>query len=278
MNRMQKKCFIASTGLHLLLVVILLIGPAFLSSNSKMVDVPVLTFVPVMTTDRNVQGGGSPKGGPPPAGVPAPLPPAQPPPVAKSEPAPRVEPPKPVRQEPDKEEVSVEPSTKPAPRKPNVNTKLVSRTDTSSTSKARAEANAKAAEDRRRLASAYNNAASGIQNGTSGSTTIEIQGPGGGGLPYANWLAAVKKCYTDAWVLSDSIDDDSATATASITIARDGTVLSASLVRRSGNGTVDQTVQRALDRVRRAPALPADSNDSQRSVKINFNVKAKLLG
>ena len=39
MNRLQKKCFIASAGMHLLLVLILIIGPAFLSSKSKIEDI-----------------------------------------------------------------------------------------------------------------------------------------------------------------------------------------------------------------------------------------------
>src|SRR5207245_5827860 len=35
MNRLQKKCLIASLALHALLCVILLVGPALLSSNTK---------------------------------------------------------------------------------------------------------------------------------------------------------------------------------------------------------------------------------------------------
>src|ERR1039458_9776183 len=90
MNRLQKKCFIASAGFHLLLGLILLIGPAFLSSNSKTEDVPMVEFVAINTTDANIQGGGSPKGGsPPPAALPTPPTPA---PVVDKTPAP--EPPK----------------------------------------------------------------------------------------------------------------------------------------------------------------------------------------
>jgi hypothetical protein len=42
-NRLQKKCFIAATGFHLLLVGIVLFGSAFFSSNEKAND---------RTTDR----------------------------------------------------------------------------------------------------------------------------------------------------------------------------------------------------------------------------------
>ena len=43
-NRLQKKCFIASAGFHLLLAVILLIGPGFLPSKNSQDDLPLLDF------------------------------------------------------------------------------------------------------------------------------------------------------------------------------------------------------------------------------------------
>ena len=46
MNRMQQKCFVASAGFHLLLVLILLVGPAFLSSKSKSDNSPILDVIP----------------------------------------------------------------------------------------------------------------------------------------------------------------------------------------------------------------------------------------
>ena len=79
MNRLQKKCFIAATGFHLLLAAILIVGPAFLSSNPKTDDLPLLNFVPVKTVDSLMSGGGNPKAQPPPAvAQPAPQPPIMP--------------------------------------------------------------------------------------------------------------------------------------------------------------------------------------------------------
>ena len=60
MNRLQKKCFVASAGLHLLLGLILVIGPAFLVSQSKPDNMPVLDFVPLKTVDALMSGGGDP--------------------------------------------------------------------------------------------------------------------------------------------------------------------------------------------------------------------------
>src|SRR5688572_32128742 len=76
MNRIQKKCFIAATGSHLLLVVTLFVGPAFFTPKPKMEEVNLLTIIPDITTYEKVQGGGSPKGGtPPPQPQPQPEPP-----------------------------------------------------------------------------------------------------------------------------------------------------------------------------------------------------------
>src|ERR1035437_2816296 len=86
MNKLRQKCFVASAGLHLLLVVILVIGPAFLTSKSKVDDSPVLDVIPGTVIDAAFSGGGNPHGTPPP---PAPIVPRPPAPV---QPAPEPEP------------------------------------------------------------------------------------------------------------------------------------------------------------------------------------------
>jgi hypothetical protein len=45
MNRLNQKCFVGSAGFHLLLMVILLVGPAFLSSKSKSDNSPPLDVI-----------------------------------------------------------------------------------------------------------------------------------------------------------------------------------------------------------------------------------------
>jgi TonB family protein len=60
---------------------------------------------------------------------------------------------------------------------------------------------------------------------------------------------------------------------AEVTIARDGTVVQARIVRFSGNVAVDDSVQMTLDRVRRLVPLPANAEEDQRTVTINFNAK-----
>ena len=105
-----------------------------------------------------------------------------------------------------------------------------------------------------------------------------LKGPGGGGVPYANWIQAVKSVYDRAWILPTGIASDSGFAIATVTIARDGSVVSAEIVRRSGNAAVDDSVRTTLDRVRYAAPLPDDAKEDQRTISIKFDVNAKLLG
>jgi TonB family protein len=269
MNRLQKKCLVGSAGLHLLLLLLLFVGPAFLPSSSRL-DLPVLDFIPVKTVDALVSGGGNPKAALPPAAVtPAPQPPA-PQPVA---PAP--EPPKEKAVEPDKPEPAQE-----RKRRIEVSTKMVTRRSEESleVNPAATRRAQEGAEARRQAAAAIERAVAGIQGGLSGSTTVELKGPGGGGLPYANWLQAVRTVYQRAWVVPQGISDDSAAATVSVTIARDGTVLSAHMIKPSGNAAVDASVEATLNRVKYAAPLPDDAKEDQRTVTIVFDVKSKLLG
>ena len=135
------------------------------------------------------------------------------------------------------------------------------------------------AEAQRRLAARVGSEIGGLRRGLSGSTSIELQGPGGGGLPYANWEAAVRKFYDDAWAVPDHLAGDSAAVTVSVTIARDGTIVSSRILTPSGNRDADHSVQAALDRarMRKGPPLPATAKERERTVTIIFNLKTKLL-
>lgn len=267
MNRLQKKCAFVSAGIHLLLLVILVVGPAFLSSSRKEDDRALLDFVPLKTIDEALSGGGSPTARPPAAAPPQPAP--QPP-----RPAPQpqrvVQPPeplKPAQRDPDAF------STTPTKKLPEVSLKKVTRKPKSSND-SRPRSNA--ADDRRaQLSATVRNTVQNLREGLSSSTTVEMPGPGGGGVPYANFLDGVKKVYSDAWLVPEGLADDEATATASVTIARDGMVVSARIIRRSGNALVDMSVEATLRRVTRAVPLPDNAKEDRRTVTIKFNVKAK---
>lgn len=284
MNRIQKKCFMAATGMHGLLLAILFVGPAFLSSSKSSDNRPPIDFVPAKTIDDLLAGGGSLNARPPapvaePVATqpkieaPQPAPPA--PPVEKPAP-PRVE-----KAEPPKVEApDREPSeTKPVKKLPTVRLKPAVR-PRSSTAKAKPatdpDSQPDAAEERRnRIASAAKSAVSDLRSGLSSATKIEMAGPGGGGVPYANFRDAVRKVYDAAWIVPDGVTDDEAAATASVTIARDGTVLNWKVIQRSGNALADQSVEMVLRRVTFVAPLPDSAKENQRTVTIKFSVKAK---
>ena len=288
-NRLQKKCFIASAGFHVLLALVLLVGPGFLSKPPKTEDVPFLDFIPVKTVDDLVSGGGNPNAKPPaalaapPQAQPPPQPqPAAPKPLPQPEPDPQPPEPAPSKQKiPDfKEDDGVDTAKQPKPRKIEISKTLITRKrDTSAAdkrAKEEAQEQAKAADDaRRRLARQIGQVAETIGNEVSGGTSIELKGPGGGGVPYGNWKSAIKTIYERAWLLPEGVADDDAATLASVTIARDGTVLSSSITRPSNDPVVDRSVQAALDRVRTAAPLPDTANESKRTITINFSVKAK---
>jgi len=299
-SRLQKKCFLASAGLHLLPLLLLLSGVAFVSSPPPPpVDTPIIDFVAFKTVDELLSGGGSPNAHPLPAA--APQQPIEKPVVA---PEPTPEPAKPeVKPEPKPEAAKPEP--KPEPAKPEIKLKpvesdslemsnkkskkkdidlkpVVRKNDGKAEAKARAEARereerllAKAdADNRRRIAERFSRAAGSLTS-LSGGTEVTMPGPGGGGVPYANFLQAVKSVYARAWTVPDGVTDEEATATASVTIARDGTVIHARITESSGNAAVDRSVRSVLERVKWAAPLPDKAREDQRIVNIEFNVRAK---
>lgn len=292
MSRTQKKCFIASTGVHLLLLLVLLFGPAFISSKDKSENTEVLDFIPAMAIDGQAFNRG---GAPAPAPTPAPTPQPQvaqaapPPPVVPPTPAPKPEPekisepepPKNLKPNPEALEADKPPKTKP---KPQISTKIVTRNADDLRKAAQKQAEQNAAKERQQLANALGKAATSLKTDLSGSTQIKFSdglGVGGGSGPaYANWFSILQTIYDRAWEVPDSINDDSANVKASVTIARDGTVLSWSIVTPSGNSTVDRSVRAALESVTHVSALPATAKEEQRTVIINFNLKAhkQLLG
>ena len=57
MNRLQKKCVLATAGVHLLLFVILLVGPAFFAPRPKADDLQVLDVIPANLIDAPFASG-----------------------------------------------------------------------------------------------------------------------------------------------------------------------------------------------------------------------------
>jgi TonB family protein len=285
MNRLQKKCFIASAGFHLLLAVILVVGPAFLSSKSRQDDMRLLDVIPAKLIDAAFSSdGGNPNAKPPP-----PTPPTPDPPIVQPQVQPRPEPEKAKVREPDPpkdavtpkpEAESLEMSKEQKPRKPQVSLTPVKRTlKPKETTKPEIDPQAQQfAENRKKAAALIGKTARSLREDLSSSTTIETNyGQGPGGEAYANYAQVVKSIYEHAWTPPDDTASDDAITKVTVTIRNDGTVVSAQILKDSGEVSVDKSVQRTLDRVTFIAPFPEGARDKQRTYKINFNLKAKRL-
>jgi TonB family protein len=286
MNRLQKKCLIAAAGTHLLLVVLLLCS-GFIQSKPKPDDSQVLDVIPAKLIDAAFNSGV--KGAQPPLLTPVVKPPEpQPQPVPEPpqpvvkpvvEPVKAVEPVKPPEKIQPEDLKPVENSeTKPKPPKHEVKpdlTKVVrSKPTVADTSAADAAKEAKRMRDAR--IRAIQNAARTIKENASSSTSVEMP-PGNSTVAYANYASIVKSVYTQAWIPPDDTASDDANVKVSVTIANDGRVISAHIVTPSGDASVDQSVQKTLDRVTDIAPFPDGATDKERTYIINFNLKAKRM-
>jgi protein TonB len=111
-----------------------------------------------------------------------------------------------------------------------------------------------------------------LNSGLTSQRTLDLEGLTG--AAFASYGQEVLRIYREAWRPPDELNDDTATATVKITVLRNGTIRSAKIVSRSGNSTLDNSVQEALNRVRRLPPFPSGSSDSERVFSINFNLKS----
>jgi TonB family protein len=280
--------------MHILLLVVLFVGPAFVSVN-RLDDTPLLEIVPDMTTDREAKGGG---GKPSPQVLPLA---AEPPPTQQQTVVPRVEPPKPtpvtpvLKTEPPKVEKSepvkdtktddaLESKDKKPTHKVQISdnvVKIKDRKNTTQNANAEKQAEVKAAAERSQR---FANAAKVLRGSLSQTTTIETTpsrgGFGGDGPSYANYAQVVRKIYNDAWnawSVPDDVTDDEATVQVRVTIARNGRVVRSEILRSSGSRAVVNAAQAVLDRVTYVKEFPADSKDTERTYTMTLKLNAKKL-
>ena len=264
MNRLQKKCVIATAGFHLLLLVILFVGPAFFNSKPKVDDSQVLDVIPANLIDAAFNSGV--KNVTPPAPTPIVVQQPQPtPPTPKQivQPAPVPQPTLLTRLETIFKPEPAKPVTaETQPHTPKVDLHLVTRTALKSSATTKPKDNSQAAK----------NLAAELRTKLSSATQIDM--PGDSSAAAANYALAVKSVYDHAWTLPDSVANDE-NITVSVTIANDGTVISSSIVTLSGDAPADASVQRTLDRVKFVAAFPDGATEKERTYTIVFNPQVK---
>jgi TonB family protein len=288
MTRLQKKCMVFSVGLHGLLVIILLDSAGF-GTTPPQPDLQVLTLIPANIVDRAGSGGGTlvPNVLPPQKAQTQPQPEPAPQPVQteKVERAPIPAPPRPketVRPMPvpdETKDVALEP--KPKPPKPSPRHEIrVSYTPASATSSrkkpdksATTETASSVRAEARRLKDIENSLAqlaSGVRSSGSPNTIVDLEGIGGGEA-FAGYRNVVYSYYYRAWTAPDSTASRTISADAKVVIARDGSIISAELIRPSEDRALDKSVERALRMVTKLPPFPASARDEQRTFVIRFS-------
>jgi TonB family protein len=276
MIRLIKKCVIATVGFHLLLLLILIVGPAFFSAKPKVDDSQVLDVIPANLIDAQFNSGvknaqppvPTPMVTPPPQPQPTPQPIVQPPPAPTPTLTERVE--KFFKSEPPKPTPDLTPVEKPNPNQshlPKINLQPVVQNVPKNS------ATTKPVDDSR--AKAIREAVRNLKNNFTPATTVDM--PGDSSAAYADYASVVKSIYERAWVAPEDAQNDDANTKVSVTIASDGTVITARVIGASGDSGVDATVQKTLDRVTFIAPFPPGTTDKERTYIINFNLKAKRM-
>jgi TonB family protein len=297
MNRSQKKCLIVSAALHALLIGVALFGSAFLPSSKEEPQHILTAFDSRLVTDALTRGGNPNVQVTPPPAPPAdePATPIALPPLPKPETHEQDTPKPPERKPRPTPDSDFKPVTKPdediaPPKKPKIilnaedtklnrksTTKPVKNTSEKDDAEARqAEAARQAAVARQqRLAKAFGSSVHSLDQSLSHATTVVLPGNGDGSPLSANYRDVVASIYQAAWVPPAELNDDLATVTVRVTIARDGRVVTGRIIKVSGNNGMDRSIQNVLDTVTFIQPFPAGSTDQERTYTINFNLKTK---
>ena len=278
MDRLAKKCVITSGIMHGTLVLLLIVGPAFLSSDSQPDTSQVLTFEAdtALSSGAAVRGFGTPTPAEPkpPAPVPPTPTPPKPEPVVKT-PEPHSDP-KPVDPTPKPNPDSTEPSDK--PRKPQISlipiVRKPSTTPKPNTTAADEKAKAKAEADKaaRTVQTALNNIS------RNASTGVDVTTPGvptGSGPSVAAFNDILKSIYFNNWHEPSDVTSEDGVVKVTVTVARDGSVIASRISKSSGDAAVDRSVQRTLENVTFIKPFPEDWKESQRQFQLSFSLKAK---
>jgi TonB family protein len=126
------------------------------------------------------------------------------------------------------------------------------------------------------IENALANLASGVRSSGSQSPIVDVEGIGGGEA-FAGYRDVVFSAYYHAWITPDNAASRLGAADAKVTIARDGSILFAELVRPSDDKGLDRSVERALREVTKLPPFPASTRDTQRTYVIRFSLEAKEM-
>ena len=94
----------------------------------------------------------------------------------------------------------------------------------------------------------------GVKSSGAEETVVDMPGQGGGEA-FVGYETFIYNAYYHAWITPDSVADRLAATDAKIVVARDGTILSAEIITKSGEPALDKSVERALRAVTKIAAV-----------------------
>jgi len=286
-NRLRKKCFIVSLGMHLLLLLVVMFGVAFATTRKKEEPVKYLS----LTLFRE----------PAPQAAPQPVQPIQARRIPEQQPSPRTEPPKPREKvQPRKAKSTPKVKTKPnkttpkkttpkktnkpsrpkkkstpknkSPRIPkiNISNRVVNKSGKSGTSSKTPRANSSKP---LKVVSVNPNAVSNLKNKLSSSVRAVTFRPGSSS--YSNFKEWVRQKYQQTWnngrLPSQRYRQ---VVTVQVAVSRSGRVISARIVRRSGKAPLDASVQATLNVVKTiGRSFPAGVKEARQTFTIDFQMR-----
>lgn len=309
MRSLEQRCLAGSAAAHAALVAALMLASLLATRRAfdpgSMPPIELVSLEGVRITDGAGAGGGTPTPPPPAPRTPErpadpPVRPVPPPPQARETPretvrptpvppaTPRVERTVQVSQDVKKAQ-DVDPALK-GKQNPENAKELDKRSRRIEVAKApskptaaevAAERAAAAAEAQRLAAQAaqerWRKAVGGIHSKLteqlSGETTITVPGPGGGGEVWIGYATYLKSFYEVRWRKPGSLPAPVAYVGVSITVARDGRLLRAEVLEKSGIRELDDSVNEVIQRHRRLEPLPPGSSDSERTFRIKFRLE-----
>ena len=265
MSRLLKKCLFLSIGLHILLAAALLICTAFFVAKPEKI-MPTLSMIAPDVLDNllNPQPVSTPKKNPNPPvrRIVTPTPPK------------KVTPTPPKKVTPKKQSPALKPTKSKVTPKPKRKTiKITQNTQTSKGATGRPKKNTPPKTPP--VSAKQLNTIKSMRNQLSAAINVNVAGANAAAFTsYANFVVGV---YRRTWEpLLPSGLARSRIAKVSVTIRRDGRVLSAKIIRKTGDAALDRSVQHALDRVRTiGKAFPAGSKDSQRTFTLDFTPRIR---
>ena len=278
MSRLLKKCLFLSIGLHILLAAALIFCTAFFVAKPEKIMPTLSMIAPDVLDDllkpQRVIAVPKPNNKPPVRRIVTPTPPKKvtPTPPKKVTPTP----PKKVTPTPPRNATLNKP---PRPREPAKNTvgprakqrviKIATNTQTSKPSKSEPKVQAPA------VSAKQLENIKGMRSQLSAAINVNVTGANAAAFTsYANLVVGV---YRRTWEpLIPSGLARSRIAKVSVTIRRDGRVFSARIIRKTGDATLDRSVQRTLDRVKTiGKPFPLGSKDSQRTFTLDFTPRIR---